>query len=51
MKTMGGDRMGLKLGLLQRGSIYRLKLYKHKELRKICKPNVEKNIWMLEETA
>lgn len=40
--------MGLKLGLLQRGSTYRLKVYKHKELRKICEPNVVKTLgwWM-----
>lgn len=47
MKTVGVDRMGLKLGLLQRGSTYRLKLYKHKALRKICKisePNVAKEL-------
>jgi hypothetical protein len=43
--------MGFKLGLLQRGSIYRLKLYKHRELREICEPNGDKNIGMVEETA
>ena len=36
MNTMGEDSMGFKLGLLQRGNTYSLKLYKHKELRKIC---------------
>jgi hypothetical protein len=39
---MGGDRMGLKLGLLQSVSTYRL--YKHKELRKICESNGAKTL-------
>jgi hypothetical protein len=42
MKTMGGERMGLKLGLLQSGSTYRLKMYKHKELKEIFETNVAK---------
>jgi len=34
--------MGLKLGQLQRGNTYRLRLYEHKELRKIWETNVAK---------
>lgn len=44
MKVIDGDRMGFKLGLLQWGSTYRLKLCKHIELRKICQLNMAKKL-------